>query len=92
MLNINKCKNIAKSLANQSREKLGEQKLNEFFANFNKLTTEYDQKYMFSSAAVELQKLKSFNKWVVDIIKNKEVLTPIIVDKMVNEEDLHLDF
>ena len=89
MLNINKCKNIAKSLANQSREKLGEQKLNEFFVNFNKLTTEYDQKYMFSSAAVELQKLKSFNEWVVDIIKNKEVLTPIIVDKLVNEEDLH---
>ena len=30
MININKCKDVAKNLANQSREKLGEQKLNDF--------------------------------------------------------------
>jgi len=89
MININKCKNIAKSVAKQSCEKLGEQKLNEFFIEFNKIVAEYYQKYMFDSTAVRLQKLKLFNKWLSDIIKDKDVLTPIIVDKMVNEEDLY---
>ena len=44
---------------------------------------------MFYSTAIELQKLKLFNKWLSDIIKDKDVLTPIIIDMMVNEEDLH---
>ena len=89
MINISKCKNTAKSLANQSKENLGERNLNQFFAEFNKLAAEYDQKYMFYSTAIELQKLKSFNEWIIDIIKNKDILMPIIVDKMVNEEDLY---
>lgn len=89
MININKCKDIAKSLVNQSRKNLGEQKVNEFFAKFNKIVAEYEQKYMFYSTAIALQKLESFNKWLPDIIKDKNLLTPIVVDKMVNEKDLY---
>jgi len=89
MINTSKCKDIAKSLVNQSREKLGEQKLNEFFAKFNKIVAEYEQKYIFYSTAIELQKLESFNKWLPRIIKDKDLLTPIVVDKMVNEKDLY---
>jgi len=37
MININKCKEVAKNLANQSREKLGEQKLNDFLDNLDRL-------------------------------------------------------
>ena len=44
---------------------------------------------MFYSTAIKLQKLKSFNEWIIDIIKHKDILTPIIVDKTVNEEDLY---
>ena len=89
MININECKKVAKNLAIQSKKKLGEQELNNFFVSLNKIETEYEQKYMFYSTAIELQKLKSFNKWLSDIIKDKDILTPIIVDKMVNEEDLY---
>ena len=39
--NINKCKNIAKSLAKQSSKTLGQQKLNDFFDDFDKIITEY---------------------------------------------------
>ena len=89
MININKCKNIAKSVAKQSCQKLGEQKLNEFFIEFNKIVAEYYQKYMFDSTAVRLQKLKSFDEWLDSITKDKNLFTAIIVDKMVNEKDLH---
>jgi hypothetical protein len=43
----------------------------------------------YISTAIRLEKLESFNNWVPEIIKNKDILTPIIVDKMVNEKDLY---
>lgn len=86
MININKCKNIAKSLAKQSSKTLGQQKLNDFF---DKIITEYKNKYMFYSTAIELQKLESCHQLVSNIIKYKDLFTPIIVDKMVNEKDLY---
>jgi hypothetical protein len=89
MIHINKCKDIAKNLALQSKEKLGEEKLNEFFNDLNKFIAEYGDKYMLYSTAIRLEKLESFNNWVPEIIKNKDILTPIIVDKMVNEKDLY---
>jgi hypothetical protein len=46
MIHINKCKDIAKNLALQSKEKLGEEKLNEFFNDLNKFIAEYGDKYM----------------------------------------------
>ncbi len=82
-------KSIAKSLADQSKKNLGERKSNDFFISLKKVEVEYEQKYMFDSTAIELQKLKSFNKWLSDIIKDKDILTPIIIDQMVNEEDLY---
>jgi len=88
-MNINKCKDIAKSLANQSKEKLGDQKLNDFFNSFDKFIAEYKNKYKFSSTSIELQKLESFFKWASEAIKDKDVLTPLIVNKMVNEKDLY---
>jgi hypothetical protein len=89
MINIDKCKNIAKALAVQSKGLLGEKKCDEFYDAFSKIVTEYYNKYMFYSTAVELQKLKSFNEWASAIITDKDLLTPIIVDKMVNEKDLY---
>lgn len=89
MININKCKNVAKLLAKQGMEALGHQKLNDFSDDFDKIVTEYKNKYKFSSAAIELQKLESCHQWVSNIIKDKDLLTPIIVDKMVNEKDLY---
>jgi hypothetical protein len=89
MININKCKNIAKSLANQSKEKLGDQKFYEFSNAFAKIVNEYYNKYMLYSTAVRLEKLESFNKWGLEIIKDKDLLTPLIVDKMVNVKDLY---
>ena len=89
MININKCKDIAKALANQSEQKLGAEKLNDFTDSFNKLITEYRNKYKFSSTSIELQKLESFFKWASETIKDKDVLTPIIVNKMVNNQDLY---
>ncbi|WP_323733126.1 hypothetical protein [Candidatus Bandiella euplotis] len=47
-MNINKCKDIAKSLANQSKEKLGDQKLNDFFNSFDKFIAEYKNKQSVS--------------------------------------------
>ncbi|CAL7963662.1 hypothetical protein MIDIC_70046 [Alphaproteobacteria bacterium] len=89
MINIDKCRNIAKSLAAQSKEKLGAQKLNDFFDSFDKFVAEYKNKYKFSSTSIELQKLESFFKWASEAIKDKDAFTPIIVDKMVNGEDLY---
>ena len=89
MININKCKDIAKSIAKQSKEKLGQEKLNTFFDDFNKFVVEYKNKHMFESTAIKLEKLESFFQWASDIIKDKALLTPIIVDKMVNEKDLY---
>lgn len=89
MININKCKNIAKLLANQSKEKLGEQKFQQFSNAFDKIVNEYDNEYKFCSTAVELEKLESFNKWGLEVIKDKDLLTPLLVDKMVNTEDLY---
>ena len=39
--------------------------------------------------AIKLQKLESFYAWASDIIKDKDLLTSILVDKMVNEKDLY---
>jgi hypothetical protein len=78
MININKCKNIAKSLAKQSSKTLGQQKLNDFSDDFDKIITEYKNKYMFYSTAIELQKLESCHQLVSNIIKYKDLFTPII--------------
>ena len=80
---------MAKSLAMQSSKTLGQQKLNDFSDDFDKIITEYKNKYMFYSTAIELQKLESCHQLVSNIIKYKDLLTPIIVDKMVNEKDLY---
>jgi hypothetical protein len=89
MINIGKCKDRAKSLDEQNKENLGEQKLNEFFNDFNKFIAEYRDKYMLYSTAIKLEKLESFNNWTYELIKNKDLLTPIIVNKMINEKDLY---
>ncbi len=89
MINIDKCKNRAKYLANQSKEKLGDQKLNNFSDSFNEVVNEYYSKYMLYSTAIALGRLESFNKWVPYVMKDKGLLTPIIVDKMVNGKDLY---
>jgi hypothetical protein len=89
MVDINKCKNTAKLLAKQSKETLGDEKLNNFSESFDKIVNEYKSKYMFYSTAIELQKLKSCHQWVSTILKDKGLLTPIIVDKMVNDKDLY---
>lgn len=44
---------------------------------------------MFHSTAVKLETLKSFNEWIQEIIKDKDLLTPLIVNKMVDEKDLY---
>ncbi|MEI6188730.1 MAG: hypothetical protein WCP46_09645, partial [Alphaproteobacteria bacterium] len=80
---------MAKSLAMQSSKTLGQQKLNDFSDDFDKIITEYKNKYMFYSTAIKLQKLESCHRLVSNIIKYKDLLTPIIVDKMVNEKDLY---
>ena len=89
MVDITKCKNVAKSLAKHSKETLSNQKLNNFSEGFDKIVSEYKSKYPFSSSAIELQKLKSCHQWVSSIIEDKTLLTPIIVDKMVNGKDLY---
>jgi hypothetical protein len=89
MVDINKCKNTAKLLAKQSKETLGDEKLNNFSEGFDKIVNEYKSKYIFYSTAIELQKLKSCHQWVSTILKDKDLLTPIIVDKMVNDKDLY---
>jgi hypothetical protein len=89
MIDIIKCQNIAKSLAKKTEETLGHQKLDNFFEGFDKIVIEYKSKYMFSSNAIELQKLKSCHQWISSILEDKTLLTPIIVDKMVNNNDLY---
>jgi hypothetical protein len=89
MVDIIKCKDVAKSLAKQSKEKLGHQKVNNFSVDLNKIVIEYNSKYMFSSNAIELQKLESCNRFISSIVEDKILLTPIIVDKMVNDKDLY---
>ena len=89
MINLSKCKDIAKALANQSEQKLGAENLNDFTDSFGKFITEYRNKYKFSSTSIELQKLESFFKWASEIIKDKDLLTPIIVNKMINDQDLY---
>ena len=80
---------MAKSLAMQSSKTLGQQKLNDFSDDFDKIITEYKNKYMFYSTAIKLQKLESCHRLVSNIVKYKDLLTSIIVDKMVNEKDLY---
>ncbi|CAL7961930.1 hypothetical protein MIDIC_340024 [Alphaproteobacteria bacterium] len=89
MININKCKDIAKLLAAKSKKELGDQKLEIFNTTFNQIIDEYNEKYHFYSTAINLQALKSFNKWLPNVLEDKVLLTPIIVDKMVNEKDLY---
>ena len=89
MININKCKDVAKSLANQSKEILGHQKLDKFFDDFGRFIAEYKDKYMLCSTAIKLGKLDSFNEWLPSTVKDKTLLIPILVDKMVNEKDLY---
>lgn len=89
MINIVKCQELAKSLANQGKENLGKQKLEIFLNDFNKFIAEYEDKYMLYSTAIKLGKLESFNKWLPKIIEDKDLFTSIIVDKMVNEQDLY---
>jgi hypothetical protein len=89
MVDIIKCKDVAKSLAKQSKEALGHQKLNNFSEDFDKIVIEYKNMYIFSSTAIEIQKLKSCRQWISSIAEDKTLLTPIIVDKMVNDKDLY---
>jgi hypothetical protein len=89
MIDISKCKNTAKLLAKQSKKILGDEKLNNFSESFDKIVNEYKSKYMFHSTAIELQKLKSCHQWVFTLLEDKDLLTPIIVDKMVNNKDLY---
>ena len=44
---------------------------------------------MLYSTAIKLEKLESFNKWIPKIMQDKDLLTPLVVDKMVNEKDLY---
>jgi hypothetical protein len=88
MIDINECKNKAKLLAEQSKKILGHQKLNDFSEDFNKCIKEYDNKYMFSSNSIDLQSIEFCYEWISSILDDKTLLTPIIVDKMVNDEDL----
>lgn len=89
MININKCKTASAALAKQSKERLGQEKLDKFSNDFNKFVAEYKDKYMFYSTSIKLEKLESFFQWASEVIKDKDLLTPIIVDKMVNEKDLY---
>ena len=89
MINIEKCKDTAKALAEQVKEELDTQKLERFSSEFDTITEEYYKKYMLHSTAIELQRLKSFNEWLPNVAEDKILLTPIIVDKMVNEKDLY---
>ena len=88
MINIDKYKDVAKLLADQSKEKLGDQEFNDFSNAFDRIVAEYYNKYRFYSTTIQLGKLKSFNEWLPSIAKDKTLLIPITVDKMVNEEDL----
>jgi hypothetical protein len=89
MIDISKCKNTAKLLAEQSKKILGDEKLNNFSEGFDKIVNEYKSKYIFHSTAIELQKLKSFHQLISSILEDKDLLTPIIADKMVNNKDLY---
>lgn len=89
MIDINECKNKAKLLAEQSKKILGHQKTNDFFEDLNHIVIEYNNKYMFSSTVIDLQKLKSCHKWMHSILEDKILFTPIIVDRMVNAKDLY---
>ena len=89
MINIEYCKNTAKELAEKAVLKMGEAKLEGFDAKLDEFENEYKSKYMFSSNAINLQKLQSFNEWISSISDDKDAIIPILVDKMVNERDLY---
>jgi len=89
MINIEYCKNTAKELAEKAMLKMGEAKLEGFDAKLDEFENEYKSKYMFSSNAINLQKLQSFNEWISSISDDKDAIIPILVDKMVNERDLY---
>jgi len=89
MLNVNECKKTASLLAAVSKKQLKDSLLDDFNEKLNQLTEEYQQKYLFSSSAINLQALKSFKEWLPTVIESKDLLVPIIVDKMVNNRDLY---
>ena len=89
MININKCKDTAKALSARSKGEIDAEKLKQFFDNFSKISEEYRNEYILSSKAIQLEQLESFNDWFLGVLEDKELLTPVIVDKMVNEKDLY---
>jgi hypothetical protein len=89
MININKCKKTVKTLAAQSKKNLGDEKLEIFHKELDGIITQYDEKYSFYSTAIKLEAIDSFKILLANIAEIKNILTPIIVDKMVNEKDLY---
>ena len=89
MINIKECQHKASELALRSKEKLGHEKLETFYKNLEKIINEYDEKYAFYSTSIKLESLDSFTNWLNSILDIKSVLTPVLVDKMVNEKDLY---
>ena len=90
MINIKECQHKASELALRSKEKLGHEKLETFYKNLEKIINEYDEKYAFYSTSIKLESLDSFTNWLNSILDIKSVLTPVLVDKMVNEKYLYL--
>lgn len=89
MLNINECKKTASLLAAASKKQLKNGLLDDFNDKLNQLNEEYQQKYLLSSSSINLQSLESFREWLPTVIESKDLLVPIIVDKMVNNRDLY---
>ena len=76
-------------LSEASRHNIEIALLDNFDKKFNDFIDEYKQKHLLSSASIQLHALGSFREWLPDFLKSKELLMPIVVDKMVNDRDLY---
>lgn len=86
MIDINKCKNTAKKIANEAREKLTTEELNAFETKFGAIVQEYYDKYKFDSHGVSLERLNSFNEWLPEFEEQGDNLIPLLIEKMVDKD------
>jgi len=89
MINLEICRINAKFLAEEAVLKSNGEELMRFYKDFDLISNEYKIRYQLSSNAINLRQLISFKDWFPKVLKIKDILSPIIVDKMVNKGDLY---
>lgn len=88
-MNIHKCKNQVALLAKDRKESIDKEKLDQFLSGYQRISAEYNKKYMLLSTSIKLEKLESFLDWLSEIKEEKNLYTPIVVDMMINSKDLY---